>query len=84
MAKTYIGEDGKMYAHGRGIKRGNCYAAQIRGYDKIPKAVLAAIAVSYASGGGDWLENASDNVLNEWRILYNNGIVPQRPPAGCG
>jgi hypothetical protein len=44
-----------------------------------PKAVFAAIAVSYATGGGDWLDKASENVLREWWVLYDNQIIPQRP-----
>ena len=49
-------------------------------FDRAPKAVLAAVAVSYASVGGDYLPLARINVLREWWVLYDNGIVPQRPP----
>lgn len=48
--------------------------------DKAPKTVLAAIAVSYASVGGDYLELVRENVLREWWTLYENGIVKQKPP----
>jgi hypothetical protein len=48
--------------------------------DRIPKAVVAAIAVSYATSGGDYPQNAQENVSEEWVILYENKIVPQRPP----
>lgn len=58
-------------------------------YEKTPKAVFAAIALSavncsdprgcdhiwYEDGGGEAL------LLREWAALYNAGIVPQRPPA---
>lgn len=61
-------------------KRTNEYAHELRSYyDAIPKAVLAAIAVSYASSGGDYLENAAQNVADEWRTLHEQGIVPQKP-----
>jgi hypothetical protein len=48
-------------------------------YDAVPKAVFAAIAVSLVTCGGSYLEHA-DRILLEWAALYENGIVPQRPP----
>jgi hypothetical protein len=51
-------------------------------YAAIPKAVWAALAVSYASNGGDRVNDTDflrDAILREWWILHNNGIVPQRP-----
>lgn len=65
-----------------GIKLMNEYSGVIDDelYEKIPKAVLAAIAVSYLSGGGDHLDKAQDELLEEWRVLYEGGIVPQKPP----
>jgi hypothetical protein len=60
---------------------GNPYYDQLgRLSDRIPKAVFAAIAVSFATCGGDHLNMAQQNVCLEWVILYENGIVPQRPP----
>lgn len=50
-------------------------------YEKAPKAVLAAIAVSGMTTGGDYLEEARERVLAEWWILFDNGIVPQQPPG---
>jgi hypothetical protein len=50
-------------------------------YDSTPKAVLGAIAVSFATEGGDKLSEARALVLEEWRILHMNGIVPQKPPS---
>jgi len=64
----------------RGFKIGNEYAALLGFYDRIPKAVLAAIAVSYATSGGDFLRLAEPNVAREWQILNQAGIVPQAPP----
>lgn len=49
-------------------------------YEDCPKAVWAAIAVSALTTGGDYLDQASANVLREWWTLHDNGIVPQRPP----
>ncbi len=58
----------------------NEYAAQLgRLYDRTPKAVLAAIAVSMLTDGGDALDEAQERLLNEWSILHECGIVPQRP-----
>lgn len=48
--------------------------------DRAPKSVLAAIAVSALTSGGDRLDEAAEEVLSEWAILHENGIVPQRPP----
>lgn len=48
-------------------------------FDETPKAVLAAIAVSALTCGGDRLEEAKARVAHEWRILHANGIVPQKP-----
>lgn len=64
-------------------KKGNEYAAKMgERYARIPKAVWAAIAISYASSGGDLLHDmdaVDDNISREWHALYNNGIVPQQP-----
>lgn len=49
-------------------------------YDKCPKAVLAAIAVSYVLNHlGTKPEEAEEVILNEWHLLHNNGIIPQKP-----
>ena len=80
----------------RGGKLHNEYAAAIGGelYARTPKAVFAALAFSYAQaqgavadpddpGNGDETLEADvtrARLLNEWRILHENGIVPQAPP----
>lgn len=51
-------------------------------YGKMPKAVLAAVAVSYASDGGDHMEHIQTKILTEWHALYDAGIVKQKPPKG--
>lgn len=51
-------------------------------YDRIPKAVLAAVVVSLLSNGGDELEQVSTRLLSEWGTLYHNRIVPQPPVKG--
>ena len=49
-------------------------------YGKIPKTVLAAIVVSWASTRGDdeTFEGIDQKILDEWAALHGNGIVPQR------
>lgn len=49
-------------------------------FEETPKEVWAAIALSYASTGGD-LEPAGTayNILREWEILVLNQLVAQRP-----
>ena len=69
------------------IKKTNAYAALLdpKVYESIPKAVFAALAVSFATHGDPWNpENggtAQELILNEWQILHENDIVPQRPPG---
>lgn len=63
-------------------KRGNEYASELRSgrlYDKCPKAVFAAVAVSLLTQGGDYLDEANLRILREWWALYLAGIVPQKP-----
>jgi hypothetical protein len=61
-------------------KLGNDYARQLgKLYNEIPKSVLAAIAVSALTCGGDQLETALERVAEEWDILHQNGIVKQKP-----
>lgn len=60
----------------------NDYARLLGFFDRIPKAVLAAIAVSYAARlNEDGLELAEWEVAREWRTLHENGIVRQPVPA---
>lgn len=68
-----------------GGKLSNVYAVELQDvYNAAPKAVLGAIAVSFATQGGDLLDEARARVLEEWWILHNAGIVPQRPPFPRG
>jgi hypothetical protein len=63
-------------------KKSNEYAEVISEiYDRIPKAVLAAIAVSFSLilNEGQDFDQVQDTILTEWRILNVNGIVPQKP-----
>jgi hypothetical protein len=59
-------------------------------FDRIPKTVFAAIAVSgmITRGDADGTELDPDGaaaicnaILAEWWALYHNGIVSQRPPG---
>ena len=58
----------------------NEYARTLTYYRKIPKPVMAAIAVAFARD----LDLASDSkgiefaILKEWRALAKAGVVPQR------
>jgi hypothetical protein len=61
------------------MKTFNEYAAAVDGYNRIPKAVFAAIAVSSLTQGGDYLVETNDRLLREWWALYSAGIVPQKP-----
>ncbi len=50
-------------------------------YSDTPKSVWAAIAISLLNrmdGEGVWQGN--DAVIEEWTALYQNGIIPQKPP----
>lgn len=69
----------------RGMKTSNEYARSLVAYDRIPKAVLAAVAYSFASR----IIEDSDSptmielaILDEWDVLHQNGIVPQGPRLG--
>lgn len=65
------------------FKKENQYQQQLDGrfYDKCPKAVFAALAVSYAVNHGIVsFEEITGELLSEWNNLYNQGIVSQKPP----
>lgn len=49
-------------------------------FERAPKTVWAALAVSFASNGGDYIDEVRDRIVREWWILHENGIVPQKPP----
>lgn len=50
-------------------------------YKNCPKTVLAAIAVSYQlTLNEENFENVQKDILKEWEILHENGIVLQKPP----
>ncbi len=64
-------------------KTGNNYQTLLTDYEQTPKAVYAAIAVSFAAffKEGD-LDAVEDHIHREWRILHGQGIVPQAPRRG--
>lgn len=63
-----------------GIKKTNEYKQLIKNYDKIPKAILAAIVVSnLLNHVGTNQEEVTQAIADEWLTLYVNGIVPQKP-----
>lgn len=68
------------------MKTSNEYASILnRGiYEKMPKQVIAAIAVSFAArmleaDPSSHAATIQSFVLAEWGALHNNGIVPQKP-----
>lgn len=70
-----------------GYKLANDYAAQLGAlYNAMPKAVIAAVLVSFTMMQGDSAESETPEtiqrrVLDEWATLHRNAIVPQAPPA---
>ena len=60
-----------------GLKKRNEYIRMVPEYDSIPKAVWAAIAISFAMriDSDIW----KDEIWAEWSALHTNGIVPQQP-----
>jgi hypothetical protein len=48
-------------------------------YRDTSKAVFAAIAVSALTQGGDAIDEVRERLVEEWWVLFDNGIVPQRP-----
>lgn len=65
-------------SYGRG-KRDNEYSKAVYGIDA-PKTVWMAIAFSLAQRmTGDDAVDAAKLCADEWRVLHENGIVPQKP-----
>lgn len=64
------------------MKRRNEYIHALGNfYARTPKAVFAAVAFSYANrlfAKSEGTEVA-DLLADEWKVLFENGIVPQRP-----
>jgi hypothetical protein len=50
-------------------------------FDRTPKSVIAAIAVSFAAlqSDGDF-EKAKELIRQEWFLLHQGRVVPQKPP----
>lgn len=71
-------------AEGAGMKRKNTYAEQFPDYDRTPKAVYAALALSLALRlSEDDFPKALELLKDEWAVLYAQGIVPQVPAGGA-
>jgi hypothetical protein len=63
--------------------KSNDYAKLLDNFDKIPKSVFAAIAVSYVlRDNNENFPTVKEGILKEWEVLYNNNIVPQKPLKG--
>lgn len=50
-------------------------------FEAAPKAVWAALAISFGTTGGDHIDNARKLILDEWQVLIDNGIVEQKIPS---
>lgn len=63
------------------FKKGNDYQRAISEiYEKTPKAVFAALVVDLLLiANGENFDIITSKLLEEWEILYKNGIVPQKP-----
>jgi hypothetical protein len=58
----------------------NDYARELGAlFDEMPKSVIAAIAVSALTMGGDYLDEAAIRAAREWQVLHDAGIVQQKP-----
>ena len=81
MTPCIVSYSGKGDARIMTLKVGNDYQRTVSKLaDECPKAVFAAIAVSFASRGGDDLTRAQRAICYEWQVLFDNQIVPQKPP----
>ena len=60
------------------MKSMNYYAEKVGA--ELYAAVLAAVAASALTVGGDYIDRAGVEILREWWCLYDNQIVPQKPP----
>ena len=59
----------------------NEYANGFPDFDRTPKSVIAAIAVSFAALQTDEdFEKAKELIRQEWFRLHQAQIVPQKPP----
>lgn len=62
------------------FKLRNDYCDSAQDYDKTPKAVWCALAVSLAMRlSEDYPERADALLREEWDRLYRAGLVPQKP-----
>ncbi len=60
--------------------KSNPYAEELGAMlDDCPKAIVAAIAVSALTCGGDHLQEAAERFRAEWGALHVNGIVHKGP-----
>lgn len=50
-------------------------------FEKTPKSVFAALAVSFAARlNEDNIDSARAFLISEWSALHVAGIIPQKPP----
>ena len=59
----------------------NEYMSGFPDFDRTPKSVIAAIAVSFAALQSDgYFEKAKELIRQEWFFLHQGRVVPQKPP----
>lgn len=61
------------------MKAGNNYLALLRNFTETPKAVYAAVCVSLANRLGADFAEVERMINEEWAILHEAEIVPQKP-----
>lgn len=63
------------------FKLTNAYSQSVNEalYSSVPRAVFAALAVSFGTNGGDHLDQTNKILSDEWQILFDQGIVAQKP-----
>jgi hypothetical protein len=62
------------------MKIDNEYSKQFKFYNRIPKAVFAAVCCSkILLSNNENFELIEGDFMNEWRILYESGIIKQKP-----
>ncbi|MGC4639870.1 hypothetical protein [Escherichia coli] len=67
-----------------GFKIKNNYAKAFPAFDETPKAVVAAIAMSFAIRiCEENIEEAQKLISEEWEILHSQEIIPQKPKKGA-
>jgi len=66
----------------RGIKITNEYSRVLGPlYERMPKAVLAAVVVSFAHRMSGSFDAVPSTIIDEWQALFDNDLVTQKPSS---